>query len=83
MRFEIMKRENGKYCFHIKNENNGIIARSEDFTQHISCKQTIDSIIESLPNAEVIDHCNLSDGRTHELTEFDIWVIENIDFNVN
>lgn len=39
MRFEIMKRENGKYCFHIKDEKNGIIARSEDFTQHINCKK--------------------------------------------
>lgn len=83
MRFEIMKRENGKYCFHIKDEKNGVIARSEDFTQHINCKRAISSIIESLPNIEVIDHCDLSDGRTLELTEFDIWVLENVNFDVN
>ncbi len=41
MKFEIMKRENGKYCFHIKNEKNRIIARSEDFTQHIECKKLL------------------------------------------
>lgn len=83
MKFEIMKRENNKYCFHIKDENNGIIARSEDFPQHISCKRAISSIIESLPGIEVIDHCNLSDDCTLELTEFDVWVLNTINFDVN
>jgi len=82
MRFEIMKRDNDKYCFHIKDEKNGIIARSEDFPQHNSCKRAIISIIESLPGIEVIDHCDLSDDRTLELTEFDVWVLENINFDV-